>query len=442
MGACHSKGKRGIKRQAEVALTPPAGRDCAADAEAARAHCEQLAVQPAQPAQAARAHCEQLAAQPAQPAQAARAHSDQRAAQHAPEEAAQAEAAQEAARELSAQLAAQSAQEEAAKAVASQAVASQAVAAQTEAAHAKAAKEAALAARLAQAVAAQATAAQEAARAPSAQLAAQVAACAHSAQLAALVREHSTQMAAARAHFDQLTAARVQAEAARLAALNGEHAAALRAVCGSPNSAQHNFYLRQGLASRLSIALHALDTAQGKVSGLALYEASLHTILCNRHLDAIAGRDAPPSAWQARLLDGTSCRALVAYLQVAARDNEAASVLAQARSLHALLCQQARGGGALDRGGLIAFAAILCFSGRDPSLYARLQGAATPVTLRAVSYLPPDSEADMLLVSVNPVLQVYAGILAGGGSGREEVRMQEGGGGAAACAVTATTSSG
>jgi hypothetical protein len=194
---------------------------------------------------------------------------------------------------------------------------------------------------------------------------------------------------------------------------------------------------KDALASRLSAALHALDAAQGKVSGLALYEASLETILRDCHLLAAAGQ-APPSAWQARLLDGNSQPALVAYLQVAARDNEAANVLAQARILHALLRQ---GGSALDRGALIAFAAIVCFSGRDPSLYARHMGAASPVTLRAISHLPPESEEDMLGEPLHHAMQVYAGVLAGGGRWVEIESRGVGGGGAAACAVTATTSS-
>ena len=157
---------------------------------------------------------------------------------------------------------------------------------------------------------------------------------------------------------------------------------------------------------RLEVMQHELDMARGTVRARPLYEACIHAIftraLAAQPPDKAAAfaTASSPSAKQGKLIEGTGCPALRAYLSMVAEDNSAspADVLSRARKMYGALSAPLHGEDKDastvtlphelfgDKANLLAFAAVVRFAGRDPGLYLR-GGVRYPLVLRA----PPQS---------------------------------------------------
>jgi hypothetical protein len=130
----------------------------------------------------------------------------------------------------------------------------------------------------------------------------------------------------------------------------------------------------------LAAALHATAVAEGRLSVRSILQDSVASAWAvNRPAGAVA---TGVNARIAALLE--SCSGFTAYLRVAATDNrvDPTGVLAEARKLYATLCSRAHGdapGGSASltsaifessgNTALVAFAAIVHFSGRRLALY-------------------------------------------------------------------------
>ena len=157
--------------------------------------------------------------------------------------------------------------------------------------------------------------------------------------------------------------------------------------------------VRTSAARDVALAKHDRDFACGVLDARGLFESSLAEIV--RTLVSCGRGPAPPTvSGQLEWLFSGKCPELVAYLKVAAADNQKIEklVLKQARKLFDVLSERPHSGSLGSTGApvrlpveafkssgestLLAFAAFLAFSGRDLRLYDFV-GDDVAVTLRA-----------------------------------------------------------
>jgi hypothetical protein len=134
---------------------------------------------------------------------------------------------------------------------------------------------------------------------------------------------------------------------------------------------------------------HKLDLSEGAVRARSLYNACIRDI-AKRAVDKRSalekGRERPASSVESMILSGSTCPALNSYLAAVATVNNAdpAEVLKQARGMYGALSDPLHSEQSMeqqlpvalfdrDKGeeALLAFAAVVRFSGRNPSLYAQ-----------------------------------------------------------------------